>query len=244
MLVQDLGSNTTSQRSEPARRIRRKRTKSAPSAPPDINAVRFREPRPPNNKPIMPGSLFPRSPTPSLPRERESATTQDPFMRENRPQRRKRAESVPEPPVLQNSTPSQDHQGTNLPSPPRAPSPITVKLERSPSVEIIPPPTPLYRRGDKRPLPPRTPRSIRTDHSALEQHPSPARIVPAAHVSQDTHVNQAQIQPQFFQSTSDLAVLATPNTSLRRIRTLEEEIQRLRMQVLPFVAIPSHNERF
>jgi len=229
MLAQDSGSNSASQHLEPARRSRRKRTKSAPSAPPDKNAVRFKKPV--AKKPVMPGSLFPRSPTPS-PRERECVITRDSRVRETRAQRRERVESAPEPPILQTATSSQHYPTANLSSPPRGSSPVAVKLERSPSVEIIAPPsTPMYRRGDGRPLPHRTPRNNRTDHRAPHQS---SAGVPTTQTLHDTHANQTQYQSQSFNPTSDVTVPATPSTSLRRIRTLEEEIQRLRMQVQEF----------
>lgn len=200
-----------------------------PSVPPAKNAVCFSGPM--SKKPVMPGSLFPRSPTPSSPPEREIATPQGSNVRVNRPRRRKRVGSAPEPPVLQRSSSSQAHPTPNLSSSPHESSPITVKKERSPSVEIIPPPsTPLYRRRDGRPLPPRTPRSRRADHRAPPQHSSPPASVPCTPTSNDIHNDQPQIQAQ-ISSVDASSMLLTPNTNLRRIRSLEEEIQRLRMQV-------------
>jgi hypothetical protein len=234
MLVQDSGSTPASQHLEPARRSRRKRTKSAPSAPPDKNAVYFKKPV--AKKPVMPGSLFPRSPTPSSPRERESVITRDSRVRETRAQRG-RVESAPEPPILPTAISSQHYPTANLSSPPRGPSPVAVKLERSPSVEIIAPPsTPMYRRGDGRPLPHRTPRNNRTDHRAPHQS---SVIVPTTQTLHDMHADQPQYQAQSLNPTSDASVPATPSTSLRRIRTLEEEIQRLRMQVQEPTFMPS-----
>lgn len=207
--------------------------------PPRTPSARKPRQRPP--KPVMPGSLFPRSPTPASPPElrEKSTTTPRHAAPESRRKRRERVISAPDPPedpqhpVLREADPQPG------PSSPRQSSPaVSVKIERSPSVEFIPPPPHLtHRRGDGRPLPPRTPRNRNTTRSS-RQHSPPSSPDDLSYSTRDYARERTQSPPPSpVSKSSGRSALPppTPNASLKRIQSLEEEVQRLRMQVTSFI---------